>query len=126
MYTGGAMAGKIVLFVYGTLKRGGRNHRRLAGCEFVGNAVTVPRYALVDLGPYPGLVTGELAVRGELWAVPADRLPALDAFEGVPDLYTRGPVTLADGSVLLEWPGGRRAAFGLGRAGSVSDRSAGG
>lgn len=87
-----------LLFVYGTLKRGLRNHHLMAGQCFVAEAVTEPRYRVVDLGPYPGLVpdpaTG-LAVRGELWAVDDACLAALDAFEGVPDLFDRGPVAVA-------------------------------
>lgn len=86
------------LFVYGTLKRGQRNARLMAGGRFLGEASTAPKYALLVLGPYPGLVAGDLAVRGELWQVPADTLAVLDAFEGVPTLFDRRPVTLADGT----------------------------
>lgn len=83
---------KTLLFVYGTLKRGERNHRLLADQQFVSRAVTVPRYRVVDLGPYPGLIrdhsTG-LAVHGELFAVDECGLAELDDFEGVPDLFVR-------------------------------------
>src|SRR5215471_201591 len=61
---------KTIVFVYGTLKRGERNHRLLADQEFLGAAVTVPRYRVFDLGPYPGLVRDDatgLAVRAELF-----------------------------------------------------------
>lgn len=88
-----------LLFVYGTLKRGLRNHHLMAGQRFVAEAVTEPRYRVVDLGPYPGLVNDPargLAVRGELWVIDADCLAALDAFEGVPELFARGPVVVAD------------------------------
>ncbi|MFO0850059.1 MAG: gamma-glutamylcyclotransferase family protein [Gemmataceae bacterium] len=91
------MAGKTILFVYGTLKRGERNHSRIAAGEFLGDAVTPPLYRVYDLGAYPGLVRDEadgLAVRGELWAVGGPTLAALDEFEEVPDLFVRRPVTL--------------------------------
>ncbi|MBY0457689.1 MAG: gamma-glutamylcyclotransferase [Gemmataceae bacterium] len=81
-----------VLFVYGTLKRGHRNHRLLADQTFLGEAVTAPRYRVADLGPHPGLVYDDsdgLAVRGELFAVDACALGELDDFEGVPDLFVR-------------------------------------
>ena len=86
------------LFVYGTLKRGGRNVHLMAGGECRGAAATAPRYALVELGTHPGLVPGELAVRGEVWDVPVDTLARLDAFEEVPYPFDRRPVELEDGS----------------------------
>lgn len=87
-----------ILFVYGTLKRGRRNHRLIADQEYLGEAVTRARYRVFDLGPYPGLVADPangLAVRGELWAVSACCLAELDDFEGVPDLFDRRPVAVA-------------------------------
>ena len=89
----------IVLFVYGTLKRGHAAHHLLAGQHFFGPAVTAPRYRLVDLGPYPGLVYDDangLAVSGELWEVTDEQLKELDAFEGCPTLYRREAVEMAD------------------------------
>jgi gamma-glutamylaminecyclotransferase len=83
---------KTILFVYGMLKRGERNHFRLADQEFLGAAVTAPRYRVFDLGAHPGLVRDEahgLAVRGELFAVSARCLAELDAFEDVPDQFIR-------------------------------------
>ncbi|MDY3556451.1 gamma-glutamylcyclotransferase family protein [Gemmata sp. JC717] len=80
------------LFVYGTLKRGERNHRLLADQPFLGPATTAPRYRVVDLGPYPGLVCDELqglAVQGELFAVSECCLAELDDFEGVPGPFVR-------------------------------------
>src|SRR5207249_6980142 len=68
----GHLMGRTTLFVYGTLKRGGRGNRWLAGQRFLGEAVTEPTYRLYDLGTYPGLVRDEangLAVKGELWEV---------------------------------------------------------
>ncbi len=87
-----------LLFVYGTLKRGCRNHRLLAGQTFVGPARTVPGFTLYDLGGYPGIAPapGETAgVVGELWAIDAAALARLDAFEGVHEgLYRRAPISL--------------------------------
>ena len=44
------------LFLYGTLKRGQRNHHFLAGAECLGAARSLSRYRLVEVGPFPGLV----------------------------------------------------------------------
>ena len=87
-----------LLFVYGTLKRGGCNHHRLADQSFVGPARTCPGFTLYDLGGYPGIVAAAPdapGVMGEVWSVDAAGLAALDAFEGVPEgLYRREPLAL--------------------------------
>jgi gamma-glutamylaminecyclotransferase len=86
-----------ILFVYGSLKRGHRNHRLIADQEYLGEAATEPRYRVIDLGRYPGLIRDDadgLAVRGELWAVGPDRLRELDDFEGGEGLWARGPVAI--------------------------------
>jgi gamma-glutamylaminecyclotransferase len=86
-----------LLFVYGTLKRGERNHRLLADQRLVGEATTAPKYRVYDLGPYPGLVHDDgngLAVKGEVYAVSECALAELDDFEGVPTLFTREPIEI--------------------------------
>lgn len=91
------MTGKTILFVYGTLKRGGRNNHLVAGGRFLGEAITEPRYRVYDLGPHPALVVDEvsgLAVRGELWEVDAPALAALDEFEEVPGPFVRAAVAV--------------------------------
>ena len=86
------------LFVYGTLKRGGTNHRELAGQHFLGMARSAPGYRLYHLGEYPGLVpdpADQHGVVGEVWQVSPAALAALDAFEGVPEaLYRRATIPL--------------------------------
>ena len=85
-----------VLFVYGTLMRGGRYHEVLANARFCGEACTPPCFALVDLGEYPALVPhGEKRVSGELFQVDDQTLAAIDEFEG--DLYERRPIQLEGG-----------------------------
>ncbi len=83
---------KMNLFVYGTLKRGQRNHRLLAAQELVGPARTLPRYRLYDTGSYPCLVEDArngVAVAGEIWRVDESCLPSLDRLEGAPMLFRR-------------------------------------
>jgi gamma-glutamylaminecyclotransferase len=86
-----------VVFVYGTLKRGHERHFALADQQFIADARTLPRYRMVNLGTYPGLVEGgSTAVAGELWAVDAACLARLDDIEGVAEaLYRRALVHLA-------------------------------
>jgi gamma-glutamylcyclotransferase (GGCT)/AIG2-like uncharacterized protein YtfP len=88
---------KTYLFVYGTLKRGYCRAHHLDGSEYVGKAVTEPRYRIYDCGEYPGMVevAEGLAVEGELYRVDVSRLPSLDDVEFVADgLYRRGEVML--------------------------------
>jgi gamma-glutamylcyclotransferase (GGCT)/AIG2-like uncharacterized protein YtfP len=72
------------LFVYGSLKRGGRHHSELAGARFLGEATTGPGYSVVQLGDYLALLPKSEAgaVLGELFELDSARLSALDAFEG--------------------------------------------
>jgi gamma-glutamylcyclotransferase (GGCT)/AIG2-like uncharacterized protein YtfP len=88
---------RVRLFVYGSLKRGGRHHDELAGAVFLGPATTLPGYRLEPLGEYLALVAAppELAaaVPGELYELDESKLSALDAFEG--DAYERDNVRLA-------------------------------
>lgn len=87
--------GSVRLFVYGTLMRGESNHHRMAAATFLGEAATEPGLALVDLGPYPGMVKeGRASVSGELYRVPAATLADLDELEQHPDRYWRTTIRL--------------------------------
>lgn len=87
------------IFVYGTLKRGCRNHRVLEAAEFLGEAWTEPGYGMVNCGSYPGLVrkSDDGSVSGELYRVNAELLAVLDRFEDVPNEYERVPIRLRGG-----------------------------
>ncbi len=94
---GGTNIATTILFVYGTLKRGLRNHHLIGHQEFLGEAVTEPRYRVIDLGPHPGLIIDNangLPVKGELWAVNERCLAELDAFEEAPGPFVREPVAI--------------------------------
>jgi gamma-glutamylcyclotransferase (GGCT)/AIG2-like uncharacterized protein YtfP len=88
-----------LVFVYGTLKRGGSNHRFMEDQTLVGTASTAAGFALYDLGGYPGLVPapgGTGAVSGEVWSVDEACLARLDELEGTAEgLYRRENVPLA-------------------------------
>lgn len=85
----------MLLFVYGTLRRGAANHHELGDAVYVRQAVTAARYELVDMGGYPALLDrGQTAVVGELYEVGAAQLAQLDAFEDVPTLYERQTVQI--------------------------------
>ena len=82
------------IFVYGTLMSGQRASGYLDGCELLGR-YCLSDCAMYNLGAYPGIVPQEgESVVGEVYRVPADRLPELDAYEGEGSLYHRRPVTV--------------------------------
>lgn len=89
---------RTLVFVYGTLLVGERNHRLLKGTQLLSDeARTQPGFRLYDLGPYPALVRGgDQAVVGEVYEVDQPTLAALDRLEGHPDLYRRTGIVLAD------------------------------
>jgi gamma-glutamylaminecyclotransferase len=89
---------KILLFVYGTLKRGGCSHDLLADEEFLGEAHTLPLYRLYDCCDHPGLVRDAergVAVQGEVWRVSKAALLCVDEYEDVPRLFRREAIALA-------------------------------
>jgi gamma-glutamylaminecyclotransferase len=86
------------VFVYGTLKRGGENHRVIAGQRFVGEARTEAAFRLYQLDGYPGMAAvaeGGRSIEGELWEVDGPALARLDELEGTESgLYVRAPLRL--------------------------------
>ncbi len=86
-----------LLFVYGTLKRGGCRHGPLAGQRYRGETRTRPGYALYNLGDYPGLTSDRengQAVQGEVYEVEETLLSWLDTVEGSPDWFKREPIDI--------------------------------
>ncbi|MEB3166196.1 MAG: gamma-glutamylcyclotransferase family protein [Cyanobacteriota bacterium] len=90
-----AEAGERV-FVYGSLRRGQRNHGLLQGARAEGEG-SLSGAVLHDLGPFPMAVPGQGVVHGEVVVVPPPLLAELDRFEGVPRLYQRHRRRLIDG-----------------------------
>lgn len=72
-----------LVFVYGTLRRGGSNHFRMAGAEFVAAGTITGRIYRIDW--YPGLVLDDAGeeIHGEVYSVTPDQLSTLDVFEGL-------------------------------------------
>ena len=96
-----ASTGSVLLFIYGTLKRGHCRARMLDGQRFIGGVQTKPIYRLVNCGKYPGLIRADTAdgraIEGELWEVDRVCLALLDEEEGVDvELYQRVAVEIED------------------------------
>lgn len=84
------------LFVYGTLRDQHPNSARfgLSGSCTVYNNVTLTGFDLFNLGWFPGIKPGDGTVLGDVFFVPENLWPRLDAYEGVPSLYTRQTVSI--------------------------------
>lgn len=87
-----------LIFIYGTLRRGGKAHAMMKTSEFRGIATIFGR--LYHISEYPGLILHEEStVTGELYWADADLIQELDSYEGCfesPPLYTREEVTATD------------------------------
>lgn len=72
-----------LVFVYGTLRREGSNHFRMAGAEFISPGTITGRMYRIDW--YPGLVLDPAGdeIHGEVYSVGPELLSALDVFEGL-------------------------------------------
>ncbi|MDR0327286.1 MAG: gamma-glutamylcyclotransferase [Planctomycetaceae bacterium] len=90
------------IFVYGTLKCGGGNHRYIEG-KFSHCRPAAAKGLLFDLGPFPAAwFKGEPFLYGEVFAFEDVKsvLPSLDRLEGCPTLYRRIRVSLFDPETL--------------------------
>lgn len=80
------------VFVYGTLKRAYHNNRYLKGSRFLGEALTVDNFDMLDVG-FPVLLPqrGDVAypVKGELYEIDDTTLKNLDRLEGEGRMYQR-------------------------------------
>ena len=98
----------MLLFVYGTLKRGGKYHDYLEEAELV-EEQAVAKGTLYDTGMgYPALVlTGASLVKGEIYDIPDVLWPALDYLEdysGNPenDLYDKVTIQVTSANKTYE------------------------
>lgn len=105
------------VFVYGTLRKGGSNHFRMKGADFMGEGIIAGTIHKIDW--YPALVCGGAGkVKGELYRVCGEHLRALDVFEGIlpdadePREYRRVKVEVTletcakENAWVWEWIGG--------------------
>jgi gamma-glutamylcyclotransferase (GGCT)/AIG2-like uncharacterized protein YtfP len=112
-----------LVFVYGTLKTGERNHRHMAGARLVGPATT--RHAAYSLFEYPSAsVPGRIApsveaggshrIAGELYEIDDAHLARLDILERIGVDYLRTTAELSGGHlahIYLRAPQSTRSAL---------------
>ena len=96
------------VFVYGTMRRGQRNHARLCGARLLKQTHTAGRFHLWSrrtANGYPAPIAipnGTKHVLGELYLVPGPVLADLDRAEGHPYVYERRHVRI-DGHDRVVW-----------------------
>jgi gamma-glutamylaminecyclotransferase len=96
----------IHVFVYGSLKRGFRNHHFLATSRFVGTGTTRCCFDLLDLGYFPAAIKpGMFAIQGELFSVDRHTLKNLDRLEANGVFYRREqhPVIVPETGLVSAW-----------------------
>ena len=89
----------MLVFTYGTLKRGGHNHHYLQNATYVGT-ITLPfKGRMFDVG-FPVLMKSRSTVKveGELYEVDRETFDRLDRLEGQGHMYMRRRKRLANGS----------------------------
>lgn len=96
-----------MVFVYGTLRRGGSNHFRMAHARFVAEGAVRGKLYRIDW--YPGFVADENAglVKGEIFRADGATMAELDEFEGGEYRRVKIAVEVGEGigaeAVLVAW-----------------------
>ena len=94
-----------LLLVYGTLRRGERNHHYMEGCTYLGEGV-LQNYETMDYNQLPGIRRKEgSSVVGEVYRVPTAIIPWIDQLEGEGTLYKRTPITINQKQSFSSFPG---------------------
>ena len=92
------------VFVYGTLKTGGklRGLNRFEGATIINKAYTEhPDFDMIDLGAFPAAVPGNSVIQGEVWEIDEYTFGELDTIEGYPTFYNRQLVETTEGSAWM-------------------------
>lgn len=93
---------KHLVFVYGTLRRGGANNYMLAEANFLGRYTTEPRYTMFRLGHHPAVVArGDTAIVGEIYRVNDEVFQLLDELECYPTVFSRQKIPTPAGETWI-------------------------
>ena len=85
---------KILVAVYGSLKKGFQNHRYFSPSDTQLGTGYVKNFSMFSMGGFPMIVPGGGEVRVEVYEVGDATLRALDGLEGFPHFYDRKRVTV--------------------------------
>lgn len=82
------------VFVYGSLKKNFHNNDLLSNAEFIGNGVTDSKYFMINLGNFPGVISGFSKISGEVYKINFEILQDLDILEGNGEFYQRHEIPI--------------------------------
>lgn len=90
----------MIVFVYGTLRKGFGNHYLLRTSEYLGEFRQPVHFDMVDMGAYPGLVETNTpfssTITVEAYKIDKETLKRLDNLEGYPLFYNRKVIKIGD------------------------------
>ena len=90
----------VLVFCYGSLKRGFHNHHLLNQSKYLGDHVTEAEFTMYDLGSYPAITeNGHSAIHGEVYDDAPNTFNNLDVLEGYPEFYNRIQIMTSFGFV---------------------------
>ena len=99
---------KILISVYGSLRKGLGNHRLLENAKYLGDFETEPKFSLYSLGGYPGLKTeGTTSVVMEVYEVTPIEANRIDQLEG----YTPGREATFYDKIPIDTPYGEASVY---------------
>lgn len=88
-----------LVFVYGTLRRGGSNHYLLTDSDCMGSHQTDPLYTMFRLGQFPAVVPrGETSIVGEVYKISDEVFGLLDELECYPGVFSRQVIATPAGA----------------------------
>ena len=86
----GEIKDKILVAVYGSLRKNYWNHRLLEDSKFLGEFRTGEIFTMFSLGAYPGInLNGKHSITCEIYEVNNRTFERLDQLEGYPHYYNR-------------------------------------
>lgn len=96
---------KMLVAVYGSLKKGFHNHRYFAPSDTELGVGYANNFEMFSMGGFPMIVPGYEQVRVEVYEVGETTFCALDGLEGFPHFYDRKRVTvhLDNGDKVKAW-----------------------
>jgi len=99
----------MIVFVYGSLKRGKKLHHFLKNAKFLGEAITCEKYPMVlsKSGWYPYLIEKPgvgYRIKGEVYKITPKILKILDKVEEVPHYFYRKKICIEiNGKKTIAW-----------------------
>ena len=88
----------MLIFVYGTLKKGFRNNYLLSTSKYIGKGITKDKFGLYKsiCGNYPFAIESikDTNIEGEIYEIASETEFQLDILEGFPTLYLKKKIKI--------------------------------